>query len=176
MCEIHYLEEIIINENNIPCKVIDLTGLDFSHAKLGIKKTITLVKCAKGNEVIINKNKDGNIESSDIAKCGEAIFYNNKNDKYIPKNSLGEPYLYHNIENYGYTIIKKRKNYCFVKSNNQAKLLVNIIQEPSCIKDAWGEGSHQFLFKGATLKQDLKTLKITGIDGIAFSNTWEILK
>ena len=51
-----------------------------------------------------------------------------------------------------------------------------IIIIPTCIKDAWGVGAHQFLFKGATLKKDLKSGKVTGIDKFAFDETWEIIE
>ena len=55
-------------------------------------------------------------------------------------------------------------------------MLFDVIKEPTCIKNAWGEGQHQFLYEGAVLKKDLKTQKITGIDKEAFKKTWMILE
>ena len=63
-----------------------------------------------------------------------------------------------------------------VKSTSIAYLLPEISIIPTCIKDAWGVGAHQFLFEGATLKKDLKTGKVTGIDKVAFNETWEIIE
>lgn len=50
-----------------------------------------------------------------------------------------------------------------------------IIIIPTCIKNAWGEGSHQFLSLGATLKIDLETGRVTGISKDAFDRTWEFV-
>ena len=63
----------------------------------------------------------------------------------------------------------------FVKSTNKALLLVEIIQKPTCIKNAFGKNKHQFLYFGATLKKDIKTGQITGIDKNAFNSTWQVL-
>ena len=42
-------------------------------------------------------------------------------------------------------------------------------------KKCMGEGEHQFLFPMATLKQDIETGRIVGIDKSAFDETWEII-
>lgn len=50
-----------------------------------------------------------------------------------------------------------------------------VIIIPTCIKDVWGSGRHQFLFEGASLKKNPETKKVTGIDKEAFDNTWEVI-
>lgn len=62
-----------------------------------------------------------------------------------------------------------------MRSTTAAKLLYEAVEEPTCVKDAWGEGKHLFLFKGATLKvQD--NHRITGIEKASFDATWEIIQ
>ena len=155
--------------------VIDTGSIDFSKAQIGVKNKITKVVLAKGGEKITTKNGNGEIESVVVAISGDAIFCNSENDMYIPTSSDGTHYKYDNIETYGYTIQEKGDDYVFVRSNNKALLLVGCIEKNSAIKNAFGNGVHQFLYKGATLKKDLKTGTITGIDKQAFETTWTIL-
>src|SRR5574344_547915 len=79
-----YTTEIIFNEQGIPCKVIDISKLDFTKCAKGRKSKITLVKIAKGGEKIFTFGNDGKIESTTIAKMGDAIFCNSATDVYIP--------------------------------------------------------------------------------------------
>ena len=163
----------IIKFNNIEFKVLDVEKINFSHAKVGIKKQLTKVVCAKGGEKIITQNNQGEIENITIAQTGDAIFCNNKNDKYIPSTN-GKSWKFDNLQSYGYEIITTEKNCVYVKSTNKALLLVEIIKQPSCIQHAFGYNKHQFLYKGATLKKDINTGKITGIDKYAFDKTWQV--
>jgi len=167
--------EIIKNENGIECEVLNLNSLDFSNAKIGIKCTLTKVLKALGGEKIITTNKDGLIEAIYIANENDAIFVNSNIDKYVPRDDCGNTFKYNEIAKYGYEIVERESDYLIVRSNNKALLLVEEIKKPTCIKNAWGKGSHQFLFEGATIKKDIKTGKITGIEKDAFKATWLIL-
>ena len=155
--------------------VIDTEKLDFSNAKMGIKSKITKVYNARGGEKIITRNKNNEIESVVIAKKNDAIFYNNDSDMYIPTDSNGNHWKFDKIETYGYKIVKNHENYVEIQSNNKALLLVGCVEKESVIKDAFGKGQHQFLYQGATIKKDIKTGAISGIDKVAFESTWKII-
>ena len=178
--ELHYLDEMIENPNGIECRVLDTTSIDFSNAYTGRKSTETLVLRAYQDQKIETKNSQGLIEAVYTANEGEAIFCNNEDDKYVPRDSDGKAWSFDEITKYGYDLTTNifqvgNNDAVKIRSNKIAKVLPEIITIPTCIKDAWGEGSHQFLFEGATLKQDLETGKVTGIEKAAFDKTWEIL-
>lgn len=177
---LNYMNETILNEDGIQCQVLDTTAIDFSESKLGRKSAETIVLKANGGEKINTINSSGYVESTYIANPGDAIFYNNERDIYVPRDSNGVAWQFDNIQSYGYEISESQftqgSNIAIkVKSTKTAKILPEIISKPTCIKDAWGKGQHQFLFEGATLKQDLDTGKVTGIDKDAFNKTWEIV-
>lgn len=171
--KVHYKNQSIKNPDNIDCQIIDVEKLNFDDCPVGCKSTQTLVKRAKGGERIYTYGKKGEIESTTIANQGDAIFCNSETDVYIP-SIKGKAYEYDNITSYGYDIISSKDDECYIKSNNKALLLVGVIDRPSCIKDAFGEGNHQFLFEGATLKKDLSNGMVSGISKKAFETTWEV--
>ena len=178
--ELIYTSETIVSPDGIECKVLDTSKVDFSEAMEGRKSKETIVLKANGGEKIDTINSEGKIESTYITKPGESIFYNNEKDIYVPRDGNGNAWLFDKITDYGYEITEEPYQFndntaIKVKSTNKAKVLPEIITIPTCIKDAWGEGAHQFLFEGATIKQDLLTGKVTGIDKEAFDQTWEIL-
>ena len=179
--ELKYTSEIIKSPDGIDCKVLDTSSVDFSKALEGRKSKETIILKANGNEKIDTINSEGKIESTYITNPGEAIFYNNEKDIYVPRDSDGNAWKFDKITEYGYEITQEPYQFnsntaIKVKSTNKAKVLPEIIVIPTCIKDAWGEGAHQFLFEGATLKKDPSNGKVTGIDKEAFDQTWEILK
>lgn len=143
----------------------------------GRKATETLVRRAEGGERIETKNSEKKVESVYIAQTGDAIFINlhNPDDVYVPGDADGSRWQFKDLEKKGYEITRddQENGGVLVKSTKTAKLLHEVIQEPTCIKDAWGAGQHQFLFAGATLKQG-DNGRITGIDKEAFDATWEI--
>ncbi len=176
-----YENETIISPDGIACRVLDTSKIDFSEAAYGRKSKETIVMKAFGNEKINTVNSNGMIESTYLTNPGEAIFYNNDEDIYVPRDGNGNAWMFEGITNYGYEISEEAYQFkshvaVKVKSTNVAQVLPEIITIPTCIKDAWGEGAHQFLYEGATLKKDLTTGKVTGIDKVAFSNTWEIIE
>lgn len=170
-----YLNETI-EFNGITFKVLDVKSVDFSSADTGVKSKITKVIKATGGEIIETKNANGQTESIVVAEPNDAIFCNNDLDRYIPRDKGGNHLKVDNLNCCGYTVTSQQDNVLFVKSNKPAKLLIGAIKEPTCIKDAFGEGVHQFLYSGATLKQEIGTTKVRGIDKDAFESTWEIFK
>lgn len=177
---LHYTDEFICNENGIKCRVLDISKLDFSMAYVGRKKTETMIIKANGNEKIETVNSAGLTESTYITTAGDAIFANSEEDIYVPRDSSGKAWQFDLIESYGYEIVSNEFSHngnkaVKVKSTKLAYLLPEIILMPTCIKDAWGQGSHQFLFEGATLKKDMENGRITGIEKGAFDETWEII-
>ncbi|MBI1215903.1 MAG: hypothetical protein GC185_08815 [Alphaproteobacteria bacterium] len=172
-----YKEEYIDSPDGTRCKVLDVAAVDFSGAAQGRKATETLVRCAQGGERIETKNTKGKIESVYTARKGDAIFTNlhNPDDVYVPGNTDGTRWQFSALESKGYEITADDYEHggVRVKSTKTASLLQEAVREPSCIKDAWGAGQHQFLFTGATLKVDDKG-HVTGIDKKAFDATWEI--
>lgn len=164
-----------INFNGITYKVLDTNKLSFKKAVLGIKNKIIMVKCAEGGERIETKNSNGNIESVIVAQKGDAIFFNSQADVYIPHDNNGCSWKFAEIKEYGYDIIEEKEDCIFIRSNNKALLLVEVIEIPTCIENAFGKNIHQFLYPGATLKKDHKTKQITGIDKESFDSTWKVL-
>jgi hypothetical protein len=174
-----YKNETVDSPDGISCKVLDTQALDFSSAVEGRKATETLVRRAEGGEAIETKNKAGQVESVYEAKPGDAIFINlhNADDVYVPGNADGTRWQFKDLTARGYEITgeDQERGGVRVKSAATAKLLHEAVAEPTCIRDAWGEGQHQFLFAGATLKQGNQG-RATGIDKGAFDATWEITK
>jgi len=173
-----YSSEIINNPEGIPCTVLDVTSVDFTQSVEGRKATETLVRRAKGGERIETKNSEGKVESIYTAQLGDAIFINlhNPDDIYVPSDTDGTRWQFDGVLEKGYEVSgeDKEKTGILVKSTTVSKLLHEAVKEPTCIKDAWGSGQHQFLFEGATLKQS-NNRKVTGIDKEAFDATWELL-
>ncbi len=137
-----------------------------------------MVRRANGGELIETKNSDKQVESTYVAQDGDAIFINphNPEDMYVPADTDGTRWKFKDIEKKGYKITREdqENGEVLVKSTDRVKILHEAIQEPSCIKNAWGNGQHQFLFVGATLKQG-DNGRVTGIDKEAFDATWEIM-
>lgn len=173
-----YTKEVITSPNGIPCTVLDTAKVDFDNALHGRKAATTLVRCAQGGERIETKNSKKIVEAIYVAQKGDAIFINlhHLEDIYVPGDSDGSRWKFKDLISKGYEITgeDQKNGGILIKSTKTAKLLHESVQEPTCIKNAWGEGQHQFLFWGATLKQE-DTGKITGIDKEAFDATWEII-
>ena len=178
---LRYTDEKIISPDGIECQVLDTVNTDFTDTPIGRKGVETIVLKAKGNETINTINALGLIESTYITKPGEAIFYNNEKDIYVPRDGNGNSRMFDNLEKYDFEVTTEPFTFgdniaVKVKSTKKAYLLQEIIEIPTCIKDAWGPGAHQFLFQGATLKKDVSSGKVTGIEKEAFDKTWEILE
>lgn len=178
--KVKYLDEYIENQDGINCHVIDINSLDFDCACLGRKITEIIVVKANGGECIETINSDGKVESSYMTKLGDAIFYNSEIDKYVPRGKDGTAWKYDEIEKYDYEIVSEEflfnsNKAVKVKRKSMARILPEVILEPSVIKDVFGSSMHQFLFPGATLKQDIKTGRITGIGKEEFKSSWEIV-
>ena len=175
-----YKDEFIENYDGVKCKVLDVDALDFTNGLTGRKKTETIVLKANGGEEVVATNAMGMTESKYVTSPGDAIFFNNESDIYVPRDKQGKTWNFDEVEKHGYDLVSGtfrvgENDAIRVKSNKYAKLLKEIILIPTCIKNAWGEGSHQFLSEGATLKRDLETGAITGISKDSFDRTWEIV-
>lgn len=175
-----YTDEKIISPDGIECLVLDTNNIEFSDSCIGRKCAQTIVLKSNGNEKINTVNSLGLVETTYFVKEGDAIFYNSENDIYVPRNNDGTACSFDSIENLGYEITTELFRFgeydaVKVRSIKKAYLLPEIIEIPTCIKDAFGKGNHQFLYKGATLKKDIETGKVTGIEKEAFDKTWEIL-
>jgi hypothetical protein len=176
---LRYKDESILNPQGITCRVLDVTLLDFSNAPLGRKSALTRLRCAQGGECIETKNTKGEIESVYLTQKGDAIFINPHDtaDVYVPAKADGTRLAFADVTKNGYDIVGKATDNddLLIKSNQTAKILHEIIQTSTCIKDAWGQGAHQFLFTGASLKLSADN-HVTGIDKTAFDHTWELLE
>lgn len=172
-----YSNETLTSPDGIECRVLEASRVNFDNAARGRKSTETLVRCAEGGEDITTRNTEGKIENTYIAKKGDAIFINlhNHNDIYVPGNPDGSRWQFSELAAKGYVITGEDMENGGVRVKNGAtfKILPEAIESPSCIKDAWGAGHHQYLYPGATLKLNDNGL-VTGIDKSAFDATWEI--
>ena len=168
-----YTDEVIEFDGKT-FSVLDTEKIDFAGARKGVKSSLTKVCRAKGTEKIITANSNG-VESVVVAEKDDAIFCNSDIDIYVA-NTNGVHWHFDEIEEHGYTIVERVNDDCvYIRSNNQAYLLHEVIEKNSVIKDAFGEGNNQYLYKGATLKKDIKTGRITGIEKQAFDQTWMFL-
>ena len=170
--------ETLANPEGKVCPVLDPSRVDFSKAVLGRKKTETLVRRAKGGELIETRNKEGQVETTYTTKPGDAIFVNlhDEKDVYCPGNADNTRWQFDDFLSKGYEVSAGSiaGGAVKVKSTASAKILPEAVTQDVCVKDAWGPGQHQFLYKGATLKQGNNGV-VTGIDKSAFDATWEVL-
>jgi hypothetical protein len=170
--------ETLANPEGKVCPVIDPSRIDFSNAVLGRKRTETLVRRAQGGEEIVTRNSAGKIETTYTTKPGDAIFVNlhDEKDTYCPGNPDNTRWQFDDLLKKGYEITagSMANGTVKVKSTATSKILPEAVTEDVCIKDAWGPGKHQFLYKGATLKLN-DGGHVTGIDKSAFDATWEIM-
>lgn len=158
--------------------VLDRAKVDFSNAPLGRKKTETIVKRAQGGELIETKNTSGQVENTYTAKAGDAIFVNihDAKDVYVPGNADNTRWQFDAFLDKGYEVSggSLASGEVRVKSTTTARILPEAVEEDVAVRDAWGPGQHQFLYKGATLKQGGNGV-VTGIDKSAFDETWEVM-
>jgi hypothetical protein len=175
--QLPYTQETVSSPDGLDCKVLDSKAVSFANAFEGRKATETLVRRAEGGEAIETKNGEGKVESVYTAQAGDAIFVNlhNPDDVYVPGSPDGSRWQFKDLASKGYEITgdDHERGGVRVKSTTMSKLLLEAVEEPTCIKNAWGEGQHQFLFAGATLKLN-NNGSVTGIDKSAFDATWEI--
>lgn len=152
--------------------VLDTTKLNFDSpdAAYGKKTKPTEVRIAKPGELVVTII-NGVEESRVTAKDGEPIFINTlpdgKKDTFIPPD--GKKVL---AEKYELVSGDPAREATYRPKSAPSKILLEAVQKPTVIKDAWGPGQHQFLDAGATLKQD--GAKATGIAKAAFNETWSV--
>ena len=110
-----------------------------------------------------------------VTSAGDAIFVNSPTDQYVPPAKDGGRLKFSDLESNGFAVVSGDENEVQVKSP-PAQLLVGVVSERVCIKNAWGPEdkpeNHQFLSAGATLKQG-NDGKVTGIDKEGFTK-WEV--
>jgi len=174
-----YTSEILQSPDGTECAVLDVLKIDFTNAARGRKRSETLVREAKGGERIVTVKQGGLIESECVAEKGDAIFVNlhDLNDIYIPGNPDGTRWKFDELAERGYEVVATDSENGGVRVKTAAvfKLLHEAVKKPTCIRDAWGQGNHQFLFPGATLKLNEKDgNRVTGINKPDFDGTWEI--
>jgi len=172
-------EKIKNPDNGESYRVLDVSHVDFSAAITGRKSAETLVRRAAEGERIETRNTAGKLETTYVTKAGDAIFTNlhDAADVYVPGNPDGTRWKFDQLQEKGYEITagSLKSGEVRVRSAETFKILHEAVEENTCIKNAWGEGQHQFLYKGATLKLNNNGL-ITGIDKSAFDGTWEVIK
>lgn len=174
-----YTESVITNPDGVACRVLDTSKIDFADAANGQKTALTLVQLAKGGEEIITRNSAGQIESTYTTQAGDAIFENlhNPDDRYVPGNADGTRWQFSDLRAKGYEIVdtenRNGRAYATIRNASQFRILHEVIDQPTCLKDAWGEGQHVFLYPGASLKLN-DNGSVSGIDKEAFDNTWKL--
>lgn len=161
-------------------QILDVETLDFSHAGRGYKSAQTLIRVAQGGELIETKDSDGNVESVYTTKAGDIIFMNlhNPDDIYVPRDKENKAWTMEELQNRGYEIVGEDQENGGLRVVNKSEfpILKGIVSGPMCILNAWGEGNHQFLYKGAVLKLDEASSKVSGISAEAFEKTWTVTK
>ena len=174
--DFHYTSETLVSPDGLECTVLDTTKLDFSRAQKARKSAETLVVEAKDGELLQTKNTKGQIESEYVTKQGDAIFINlhNREDRYVPASPRGTRWKFTDLASKNYIIVGEDDGGVRVENGNVFPVLHEVITKPTCLKDAWGRGHHQFLFAGATLKMN-DDGHVTGIDKTSFDKTWEIV-
>jgi hypothetical protein len=174
-----YTGEIIESPDGIRCAVLDTSKIDFANAALARKTLQTLIINATGGEKIQTRTQKGKAEGIPyFAEKGDAIFVNldNAADTYIPGSNDGNRWKFSELKNRGYvpSKIQTDPRGTLFENPDAFRVIPRAVKKPSVIKDAWGNGKHQFLFEGASLKLNHNG-SVTGIDEFAFKNTWTIL-
>lgn len=173
-----YTGETLVNPEGKTVPVLDRARVDFSQAGLGRKKTEMKVRRANGGEVIETRDTQGRIETVYTAKKGDAIFTNlhDAKDTYVPGHVDGTRWQFDSFLKKGYEITggSIESGEVMVQGTVTSKILHEAVTEDMGVKDAWGKGLHQYLYKGATLKIS-ESGQVIGIDKAAFDATWEIL-
>lgn len=174
-----YTGETIRHNDGRVYSVLDTTKIEFeSHAVvIGSKTKLTHARAAMPSEVIVT-SPGSTEEARYTALGGEVVFINllpnGVEDAYVPRDAEGNAN--------GQAILEQRYTHVAGDLTSGAtyrpnavpsRLLHEVVDRPTVIKDAWGVGAHQFLDKGATLKADGN--RATGIDKAAFDETWSIL-
>jgi hypothetical protein len=174
-----YTGEVIHHPSGQPFAVLDTARLNFDTPEIlfGKKITPTKVRVAQPQEEIVTTL--GTIEESrTVAAGGELVFINllpdGTENAYIPRDANGTPN--------GAALLEK--NYTLIGGDIQGegafyrpisapcKLMHEVIATPTVIAHAWGEGQHQFLEAGATLKYE--NGRISAIHKHAFDATWSL--
>ncbi len=173
-----YLCETVLSPDGVPCTVLDTLRVDFSVAARGRKRAHTLVREAKGGEEIVTRTALGQIETVYVARQGDAIFCNihNPDDMYVPGHADGTRWKFSELTARGCDVVETcpDKGVVVIRTPAVAQILPRAVDRPTCIRDVWGQGAHQFLYPGATLKRNGGG-QIAGIAKDAFEATWEIL-
>ena len=179
MQKVKYTGETIVNAaDGVSYAVIDISSLDFesTEAKWGKKTKPTEVRSANQGEEIITIIS-GVEESRYVCNGDEVIFINRLPDgtidAFVPRDENNVPNGYQILcEKYELVGGKLEEGAFYRPIAAPSKLLHEIILLPSVLKNAWGEGNHAFLDKGATLKLD--SGRVTGIAKAAFDETWSL--
>ena len=173
-----YTGETITNPQGIACTVLDTAKIDFSNAVKGRKAARTLVCPASGGELVQTRNSKGDIESVYLARRGDAIFINlhNPDDRYVACDTHGKRLQVDDLPSHGYDIVgdDPEGRGLLAVNTKTYPVLHEVVTKPTCIKDSWGSGQHQFLFPGASLKRN-EYGRVTGIDKESFDATWEVI-
>lgn len=184
--QVPYTGEIVTDPHGQPSHVIDVDRIDFNDpaALWGLKTDRTFVRVASGQETI-QTVVDGctEMKAFDI-KPGDLIFGNYTNDDavdlshdvYAPTHPDGRGWTLADLPKFGYQIVGEDN----VNGGLQAidtvphRLFRESVQMNSCIPDRSGNGRHQFLYPGATLRE--KTMGgVVGVHKHAFDTTWTIV-
>ncbi len=138
------------------------------------KATLTKVYIASEGQKI-ETIVGGNVETTFIAEGDEIIFENNPQDVFVPRDKSGKPNG-REILKQSYDWVKGgvRDSIAFYRPNKVEDVAHEVVTQNTVIFDAYGEGQHQYLTIGATLK--IKGDRVTGINKEAFDNTWELIK
>lgn len=166
--------------------VLDKKRLDFSGAVQGFKHAPVRVEIAEGGEKVVTRPIEQNVTGEEIAEEGDVIItildYDQNGrlietqDRYIPKED-GVNCKFPWLLAHGFTKIDSQASlgglYKQPPQFGMVELLPYAVRRPTVILDAYGEGHHQFLQTGASIKRTSGG-RVSGVPSHVFTTGWTI--
>ncbi|MBI1327257.1 MAG: hypothetical protein GC136_06400 [Alphaproteobacteria bacterium] len=167
--------------------VVDTANIDWTNTVTAYKHAPRYIRVSPGDETIITVNSETGAETITTTNKGDLVFtvydfdatgnYVATQDSYVPATD-GIRWTAADLEAQGYYKIDDAEDvrgfYMRDIEHSMMNILPYAVTQPCVIKNAYGEGRHQFLQLGAMLKQG-EHGRASGTNLAPFTRTWTIL-
>lgn len=158
-----------IKRDGVDYYVLDSAKLDFAESIIG-SRSRQPVKTAE--EGYVTYRRVNGRYTTYTCKGGEAIFVSSTGKECVPCDANGQPNGWR-LLNHSHHIGQSESGelYCSY-SNLHRHLLIEAIQRPTVIMDAYGPGKHEFMQPGTTLEKTPDGVR--GIERRVLDTRWRI--